>query len=178
MPVGCRELHVLRPARGNQQHLSSCYPEGQLLQVITEMKAQMEERQIQAALERENVRRDHEQADLDRENVRRDREQAALDRENAFRAREALERSNEQLRAQIVALRDSQKRQRSVSPQQVRILTTKSVGVAPWKKDEKIPNLRSVEELVLQQIEEAKLNSFGEPRSLQQGHPTPPLERF
>ena len=78
--------------------------EGWLLQMITEKKAQMEEPQIQMNLEQE-------QATLDRENARRGREQAALDRENAFWAREALEQSNEQLRAQIVTLWDSQKRQ-------------------------------------------------------------------
>ena len=51
--------------------------EGQLLQMIVEMKAQMKERQVQTNLERK-------QAALDRENARRDHEQTALDRENTF----------------------------------------------------------------------------------------------
>ena len=60
-------------------------------------------------------------------------------------------------------LRDSQKRQRSVSPQSGKDSDDEiSWRSPPWKKGEEIPNLRSIGVLVHRQIEEAKLNRFGE----------------
>jgi len=72
MPVGCLELRVLRPAGATNNTDPTPLLEGQLLQMVTEMKAQMEERHIQTNLERK-------QAILDCENAKRDWEQAALD---------------------------------------------------------------------------------------------------
>ena len=59
---------------------------------------------------------------------------------------------------------DSQKRQRSVSPQPGKDSDGEiSRRSPPQKKAEEIPSIQSIKELILRQIEEAKLNSFREP---------------
>ena len=100
MPVGCRDSASSIPQGATNDAYPAPLPEGQLLQMIAEMKARMKEWQARVGGSRS--RECQEGPWAGRPWPRK-----------CFRAREALEQTNEQLHVQITTLQDSQKRQRS-----------------------------------------------------------------